>query len=53
MAQILFKNAGLLDPRADAIERGVSVLVEGDTIREVSAKLTVTSNWAAHRRYRR
>jgi len=38
MAQILFKNAGLLDPRADAIERGVSVLVEGDTIREVSAK---------------
>ena len=38
MAQILFKNAGLLDPRADAIERGVSVLVEGDAIREVSAK---------------
>ena len=38
MAQILFKNAKLLDPRADALEGGVSVLVEGDTIREVSAK---------------
>ena len=38
MAQILFKNARLLDPRADAIEGGVSVLVDGDTIREVSAK---------------
>src|SRR5512132_403769 len=38
MAQILFKNAGLLDPHADAVKGGVSVLVEGDTIREVSAK---------------
>jgi imidazolonepropionase-like amidohydrolase len=38
MAQILFKNAGLLDPRADGVEGGISVLVEGDTIREVSAK---------------
>jgi imidazolonepropionase-like amidohydrolase len=36
MAQILFKNAGLLDPRGDAIRGGASVLVEGDTIREVS-----------------
>ena len=38
MAQILFKNAKLLDPHADALEGGVSVLVEGETIREVSAK---------------
>ena len=38
MAQILFKNARLLDPRADAVEGGISVLVDGDTIREVSAK---------------
>jgi len=38
MPQILFRNARLLDPRADALEGGVSVLVEGDTIREVSAK---------------
>ena len=38
MAQLLFKNAALLDPRADALEGGVSVLVEGDTIREVSSK---------------
>ena len=38
MAQILFKNAKLLDPHADALQGGVAVLVEGDTIREVSAK---------------
>lgn len=38
MAQILFRNAKLLDPEADALQGGVSVLVEGETIREVSAK---------------
>ena len=38
MAQILFKNAKLLDPHADALQAGVAVLVEGETIREVSAK---------------
>ena len=38
MAQILFKNASLLDPRADALQGGSSVLVEGETIREVSTK---------------
>jgi imidazolonepropionase-like amidohydrolase len=38
LAQILFTNAGLLDPRADGIEGGVSVLVEGDVIREVSSR---------------
>ena len=38
MAQILFKNAKLLDPHADALEGGVSVLVEGETIREISVK---------------
>src|SRR5215471_11016527 len=38
MAQILFKNANLLDPRADALQGGFSVLVEGDTVREVSPK---------------
>src|SRR6266545_2899266 len=38
MAQILFKNASLLDPRADAVHGGFSVLVEGESIREVSAK---------------
>jgi imidazolonepropionase-like amidohydrolase len=38
MAQILFKNANLLDPHADALQGGSSVLVEGETIREVSAK---------------
>jgi imidazolonepropionase-like amidohydrolase len=38
MAQILFKNAGFLDPHADAVQGGYSVLVEGETIREVSAK---------------
>jgi len=38
MAQILFKNANLLDPRKDALQGGSSVLVEGELIREVSAK---------------
>ena len=38
MAQILFKNASLLDPHADALQGGVSVLIEGESIREVSAK---------------
>jgi imidazolonepropionase-like amidohydrolase len=38
MTQILFKNADLLDPRADALQGGVCVLVEGETIREVSVK---------------
>src|SRR5438270_11878148 len=38
MAQILFKNANLLDPHADASQDGFSVLVEGESIREVSAK---------------
>ena len=38
MAQILFKNAKLLDPYADAVQGGMSVVVEGETVREVSAK---------------
>ncbi len=38
MAQILFKNANLLDPHADSLQGGVSVLVEGESIREVSPK---------------
>jgi len=38
MGQVLFRNASLLDPRMDALQGGVSVLVEGDTVREVSAK---------------
>jgi len=44
MAQFLFKNARLLDPCADALEGGVSVLVEGETIREVSAKPIKAAN---------
>jgi imidazolonepropionase-like amidohydrolase len=38
MGQILFRNMSLLDPRWDAPRRGYEVLVEGETIREVSAK---------------
>jgi len=38
MAQILFKNANLLDPHADALRGGMSVLVEDELIREVSSK---------------
>ena len=38
MSQTLFRNLNLLDPRWDAARGGYEVLVEGDTIREVSAK---------------
>ncbi len=44
MAQILFKNANLLDPHTDALQGGASVLVEGDSIREVSAKTINAAN---------
>src|SRR5256885_4400128 len=33
----LFKNANLLEPKADSLQGGVSVIVEGESIREVSA----------------
>jgi imidazolonepropionase-like amidohydrolase len=38
MSQILFRNMNLLDPKWDEPHGGYEVLVEGDTIREVSAK---------------
>jgi imidazolonepropionase-like amidohydrolase len=38
MAQVLFKNANLLDPHADGLQGGTSVLVEDALIREVSAE---------------
>lgn len=38
MAQILFRNLDLLDPEQDDIRGGCEVLVEGDRIKEVSAK---------------
>jgi imidazolonepropionase-like amidohydrolase len=38
MSQILFRNMALLDPKWDEARSGYEVLVEGDTIREVSAK---------------
>ena len=38
MSQILFKNMSLLDPRWDEARGGYEVLVEGETIKEVSAK---------------
>jgi imidazolonepropionase-like amidohydrolase len=47
MAQILFKNAKLLDPHEDELQGGVSVLVEGETIREVSEKPIKAKNAAA------
>ena len=36
MVLILFQNARLLDPEASDLREGMSVLVEGDRIREVS-----------------
>jgi imidazolonepropionase-like amidohydrolase len=38
MPQILFRNLNLLDPRWSEARGGYEVLVEGDTIKEVSAK---------------
>ena len=38
MAQFLFKNLQLLDPEADDVQGGHELLVEGDRIKEVSAK---------------
>ena len=38
MAQVLFKNFRMLDPERDALADGHSLLVEGDTIREVSER---------------
>jgi imidazolonepropionase-like amidohydrolase len=38
MAQILLRNLDLLDPEQDDVRGGCEVLVEGDTIKEVSAK---------------
>ena len=38
MPQILFRNLNLLDPRWNEPRGGYEVLVEGDTIKEVSSK---------------
>jgi imidazolonepropionase-like amidohydrolase len=38
MAQTLFRNLALLDPHWDSPRGGYEVLIEGDTIREVSSK---------------
>jgi imidazolonepropionase-like amidohydrolase len=38
LAQILFKNFRMLDPELDEIAGGHEILVEGETIREVSAR---------------
>jgi imidazolonepropionase-like amidohydrolase len=38
MTQVLFRNATLLDPEKDDVQGGHEVLVEGDRIKEVSAK---------------
>src|SRR5258707_12925674 len=38
MSQIRFRNCSLLDPRWDEARGGYEVLVEGDTIREVSSR---------------
>ena len=36
--QFVFRNLQLLDPRFDEVRGGYEVLVEGDKIREVSAR---------------
>jgi len=44
MSQILFKNASLLDPRWSEARGGYEVLVEGELIKEVSAKPIKAAN---------
>ena len=44
MSQILFRNSNLLDPRWNEARPGYEVLVEGDTIKEVSAKPIKAAN---------
>ena len=44
MSQILFKNSSLLDPRWNEARTGYEVLVEGDTIKEVSSKPIKAAN---------
>ena len=44
MSQILFKNSSLLDPRWNEARTGYEVLVEGDTIKEVSNKPIKAAN---------
>jgi hypothetical protein len=44
MSQFLFRNFNLLDPRWDEPRGGYEVLVEGDTIRQVSNKPIKTRN---------
>ena len=36
MAQLLFKNFQLLEPEVGELQGGFELLVEGDTVREVS-----------------
>lgn len=47
MESFLFSNARLLDPRKDALIDGVNVLVEGDTVKEVSDRPITTSSATA------
>ena len=44
MPQILFRNLNLLDPRWNEPRGGFEVLVEGDTITEVSPKPIKAAN---------
>ena len=44
MSQLLFKNANLLDPRWNEPRGGYEVLVEGELIKEVSAKPIKAAN---------
>ena len=45
--QFIFRNFQLLDPRFDDVRGGYEVLVEGETIREVSARPIKAANAAA------
>ena len=44
MESILFKNGALLDPQLTELQPGYSILIEGDTIREVSDQPITSSS---------
>jgi imidazolonepropionase-like amidohydrolase len=44
MTQYLFKNFEMLDPEHDELRGGYELLVEGDKIREISAKPIIAAN---------
>ena len=52
MQTFLFHGGRFLDPRRDELIEGIEVLVEGDTVREVSDNLIAIASGASPHRSR-